>query len=162
MDSVAQTFTKLTVGLNYPVVVVTTAVGERREGCVVGFSTQTSVHPGRYLACLSRRNRTLRLAREAQALAVHFLPREATELAELFGGQTGDEIDKFARCEWHTGPRDMPILDGCESWMVGTICSRHDLGDHEGYLLAPVAAAHADAELLYFQDVTYIEPGHEA
>jgi hypothetical protein len=26
------------------------------------------------------------------------------ELAELFGGETGDEVDKFDRCEWRPGP----------------------------------------------------------
>ncbi|MEY2516294.1 MAG: hypothetical protein QOJ89_3652 [bacterium] len=162
MDSVAETFTTLTARLNYPIFIVTTAVGERREGCVVGFATQTSVDPGRFLACLSRKNRTYRLAHDADALAVHFAPRDDDELVELFGGETGDEIDKFSRCEWHEGPHGMPILGGCPNWFVGTIRSRHDLGDHQGYLLAPVAARCEPAELLYFHDVKDIEPGHSA
>jgi len=162
VNTVQQIFTKLTYELNFPMFIVTTAVGDRRAGCMIGFATQTSVNPGRFLACLSRRNRTVRLARDAQALAVHFAPREATELAELFGGETGDEIDKFERCAWREGPLGMPLLTGCPSWFVGRICSRHDLGDHEGYLLQPVAAQHEPGELLYFDDVRYIEPGHEA
>ena len=162
MDTAAKTFMKLTVRLNYPIFIVTTAVGERREGCVVGFATQTSVHPGRFLACLSRENRTPRLARDAAALAVHLVARDDVELVELFGGETGDEIDKFEHCEWHTGARGMPILGACESWFVGEIGSRHDLGDHEGYLLLPVDARCGAAELLYFQDVKDIEPGHPA
>lgn len=162
MDTVAHIFTKLMGMLNYPVFIVTTAVRDRREGCVIGFATQTSVHPGRFLACLSRENRTFRLAREADALAVHLVAREQIELVELFGGETGDEIDKFERCEWSSGPQGMPILDGCPGWFVGTIGSRHDLGDHEGYLLSPVAACHGARELLYFQDVKDIEPGHHA
>jgi flavin reductase (DIM6/NTAB) family NADH-FMN oxidoreductase RutF len=155
-------FTKLAAALNYPVFVVTTAVGEQRAGCVIGFATQTSVDPGRFLACLSRENRTCRLALGAEALAVHLLPREQAALAELFGGETGDEVDKFARCEWRDGPHGMPILAACPSWFVGTIASRHDLGDHVGHLLVPVAAQHEDGELLYFRDVKYIEPGHPA
>ncbi len=162
MDPVAETFTKLTVRLNYPIFIVTTAVGERREGCVIGFATQTSVHPGRFLAGLSRENRTYRLAREAEALAVHFAPRDDGELVALFGGETGDEIDKFEHCEWRDGPRGMPILGGCSNWFVGTIISRHDLGDHEGYLLDPVHARCEPAKLLYFDDVKDLEPGHPA
>lgn len=153
---------KLTVGLNYPVFIVTTAAGDRREGCLIGFATQTSVHPGRFLACLSRENRTCRLARQAEALAVHLVPRERTELAELFGGQTGDDVDKFERCEWSPGPRGLPILGGCPSWFAGAILSRHDVGDHEGYLLDPIEARCEPGELLYFGDVKYIEPGHPA
>ncbi|MDX6678927.1 MAG: hypothetical protein QOE31_2979 [Solirubrobacteraceae bacterium] len=161
MDPVGETFTKLTRRLNYPIFIVTTAVGERREGCVIGFATQSSVDPGRFLACLSRENRTYRLAREADALAVHFAPRDG-ELVELFGGETGDEIDKFEHCAWRDGPHGMPILAACPNWFVGAILSRHDLGDHEGYLLDPVAAHCEPAEVLYFQDVKDLEPGHPA
>ena len=35
---------------------------------------------------------------------VHFVPEEAEDLAELFGGETGDEVDKFERCAWRPGP----------------------------------------------------------
>ena len=47
----------------------------------------------------------------ADALAVHFLPDSADDLAELFGSQTGDTVDKFARCRWHPGPAGLPILE---------------------------------------------------
>ena len=147
--------------LNYPVYIVTTVANDERGGCVIGFGTQSSVGPGRFLACLSRKNRTYRLAREAEALAVHVAPRDQ-QLVELFGGETGDEIDKFEHCEWHAGPRGMPILDGCPRWFVGTVCSRHDLGDHEGYLLEPLEVQFAPGEeIVYFQAVKdAIEPGH--
>jgi flavin reductase (DIM6/NTAB) family NADH-FMN oxidoreductase RutF len=162
VDTTAETFMKLTARLNYPMFIVTTAVGDRRAGCLIGFATQTSVDPGRFLACLSRENRTYRLALDADALAVHVVPAGERDLAELFGGETGDEIDKFARCEWHEGARGMPILAACPSWFVGAILSRHDLGDHVGHLLEPIDARYAPAELLYFQDVKDIEPGHPA
>jgi flavin reductase (DIM6/NTAB) family NADH-FMN oxidoreductase RutF len=162
VDPVADTFTKLALRLNYPIFIVTTAVGERREGCVIGFATQASIDPGRFLACLSRENRTYRLARDAEALAVHFAPAADDELVELFGGETGDEIDKFEHCEWHDGPCGVPILAGCPSWFVGEILSRHDLGDHVGHLLRPVQARCEPGDVVYFQDVKDLEPGHPA
>ncbi|MDX6718387.1 MAG: hypothetical protein QOJ63_641 [Solirubrobacteraceae bacterium] len=164
MDEVAEIFEKLMGTLDYPVFIVTTAAGERREGCLIGFATQASLDPPRFLACLSRENRTQRLAhaQEIEALAVHLVPRERTDLVELFGGETGDEIDKFARCEWRRGPRDLPILAGCPSWFAGSILSRHDLGDHEGFLLSPIEAHYEPGERSYFQDVKYVEPGHPA
>lgn len=155
-------FTILMGSVNYPVYIVTTTAGGERDGCVVGFATQTSIHPGRFLACLSRENRTYRLARDAIALAVHAVPRERVDLAELFGGETGDEVDKLVRCDWRSGPFGLPILSGCPSWLAGAIVSRHDLGDHEGYLIEPAEARHEPGELLYFQDVKHIEPGHPA
>jgi flavin reductase (DIM6/NTAB) family NADH-FMN oxidoreductase RutF len=164
VDDAGTAFLKLAGSLDYPLFIVTASDGDRREGCVIGFATQCSIHPPRFLACLSRENRTLRfvLAHEVDALAVHLIPRAHAELAELFGGQTGDEVDKFARCAWHPGPRGLPILDDCPSWFAGAIGTRHDLGDHVGFALEPLEAQCATGEeIVYFQAVKdAIQPGH--
>ncbi|MGH2840534.1 MAG: flavin reductase family protein [Solirubrobacteraceae bacterium] len=163
MTDAVNTFLTLAGRWDYPVFIVTAGEGERREGCVMGFATQSSFDPARFLACLSRANRTFRLAQETDALAVHVVPADRVDLAELFGGETGDEIDKFERCEWHVGPRGLPILDGCPSWFAGDILDRIDLGDHMGFLLGPFAAQDDESrEILYFQGVKHIEPGHPA
>jgi flavin reductase (DIM6/NTAB) family NADH-FMN oxidoreductase RutF len=159
-------FTKLVVELEYPMYVVTAASGGERDGCLVGFGTQTSIHPPRFLVCISVKNHTLRVAREAPVLAVHVLsnhPRER-ELAELFGGQTGDEIDKFERADWHKGPGGVPLLDALPNFFVGRVLERlDDLGDHVGFLLDPIDAEHGEpvAEL-GFQEAKDIKPGHPA
>jgi flavin reductase (DIM6/NTAB) family NADH-FMN oxidoreductase RutF len=155
-------FARVVGSLDYPVFIVTTVAGDERDGCVIGFATQSSIHPVRFLACLSRVNRTYRIARHATVLAVHLVPRSRPDLAELFGGETGDEVDKLARCDWSPGPHGLPIIGGCPTWFAGEILSRHDLGDHEGYLLDPIEVHDEPGELLYFQDVKYIAPGHPA
>ena len=109
------TFNALLSELDYPMFVVTTAVGDERAGCLVGFATQCSIDPPGFLVCLSKQNHTYRLARTAELLAVHFLPEDATDLAELFGGQTGDDVNKFRRCAWHSGAGGVPLLDRCEN-----------------------------------------------
>jgi flavin reductase (DIM6/NTAB) family NADH-FMN oxidoreductase RutF len=159
------TFLRLAGSLDYPLFIVTAGDGRQREGCVIGFATQSSFDPPRLLACLSRENRTYRLALGVEVLAVHLVPRSQLKLAKLFGGETGDEIDKFERCEWHAGPRGLPILDGCPSWLVGEILARHDLGDHVGFLLAPLEVQYvpSDEGIVYFHEVKDdIEPGHPA
>ncbi|HEX8156571.1 MAG TPA: flavin reductase family protein [Solirubrobacteraceae bacterium] len=158
----AKTFLKLAGSLDYPLYIVTAADGEQREGCVIGFASQTSFDPARFLACLSRANRTFRLAHDVDVLAVHLIPRDRRDLVELFGGETGDETDKFARCSWHVGPRGLPILDDCPSWFAGSICDRVDLGDHVGCLLDPFDARYVPDEVLYFQQVKDVDPGHPA
>ncbi len=163
MGDASSTFLKLAGALDYPLFIVTAADAARREGCVIGFTTQCSFHPARFLACLSRENRTYRLACEVDALAVHLVPRSQAPLAELFGGETGDDVDKFARCDWHAGPRGLAILDGCPSWFAGEVLARHDLGDHVGFWLDPFAARFQDGgeDHLYFQEVKdVIDPGH--
>ncbi len=59
---VAGTFLRIAGPIDYPILIVTAADGERREGCVVGFATQCSFDRPRLLACISRANRTFGLA----------------------------------------------------------------------------------------------------
>ena len=161
----AAAFEAVMGALDYPMFIVTTRVGETRAGCLIGFAGQVSINPQRFLACLSDKNRTYRVAAQgAEHLAVHLVPERAIELAELFGGETGDEVDKFAHVGWHEGPYGQPVLDECPGWFVGRVLERLKLGDHVGFLLEPVAGTAAD-ELgggLDFQRVRGIEAGHEA
>ena len=148
--------------LDYSMLVVTTAAGGEIAGCLVGFASQVSIRPPRFLVCLSVRNRTFRVALKASVLVVHFVPAEATELAELFGGETGDEVDKFARCEWHPGPDGAPIVSGLENWFAGRVLERLDFGDHHGFLLEPLACHGGDGTASFtFRRAKAIEPGHE-
>jgi len=154
---------QITGGLDYPMLIVTTLAGEEMSGCLVGFATQCSVEPPHFLVCISDKNRTYRVARHAEALAVHFPPPTATELAALFGSETDDTVDKFAHCAWHRGPRGLPILDQCPRWFAGSILERLRLGDHVGFQLEPfAAAAEGDPATLTFSQTKDLEPGHRA
>jgi len=148
--------------LDYAMFIVTTATRGERAGCLVGFATQVSIHPPRFLVCLSVKNRTFRLARDANVVVVHFVPEDATELAELFGGETGDDVDKFAACDWRPGPDGAPVLSDLENWFAGRVLNRIDLGDHWGFVLAPIEGeAGRGSSALTFHRARRIEPGHE-
>ncbi len=163
MADAGQTFDALVSELDYPMFVVTAAVGDERAGCLVGFATQSSIDPPRFLVCISDKNRTYRVAREAGMLAVHFLPADAEDLAQLFGGQTGDRVDKFAHCEWHPGPGGVPLLERCRNRFVGRVVERVDVGDHVAFVLVPVAAEKGHpGDQFPFHRAKRIEPGHEA
>jgi flavin reductase (DIM6/NTAB) family NADH-FMN oxidoreductase RutF len=151
-------------GLDYPMFVVTTTDGAERSGCLVGFTTQTSIDPPRFLACLSEKNHTYRVALGAELLAVHRLGNDQHGLAEVFGGETGDETDKFAEVRWEAGPEGLPILADCPSYVVGRILERWPMGDHTGFLLEPVAldAPDGEPEPLTLDDVEDVDPGHPA
>ena len=125
--------------------IVTARAGDGEPlGCLVGFTTQASIDPPRFIACLSHKNRTYRLGQDAAALGVHAVPADAEDLAELFGGETADETDKFARTPWREGPHGVPILDRCENWFVGRVLARLDAGDHDAFLLEPIAGSSGD------------------
>jgi flavin reductase (DIM6/NTAB) family NADH-FMN oxidoreductase RutF len=155
-------FQRLMAQLDYSLFIVTVASGEELSGCLVGFASQVSIHPSRFLVGLSVKNRTYRVAcAGADTLVVHFVPEQAEHLAELFGGETGDEVDKFARYRWRPGPGGAPVLDDLEDWFAGRVLDRIPFGDHCGFLLEPIdGEAHRSGSPLTFRRAKRIEPGH--
>lgn len=153
-------------GLDYPLFVVTAVdrISGERAGCLVGFLTQCSIDPVRFVVCLSHRNHTYRVALRSDTLAIHVLGTERRGLAELFASTTGDEIDKFARCEWAPGPGGVPLLSGASRWFAGSVLDRFPLGDHTGFVVSPTDADVVDDERppLTFSSVRDLSPGHEA
>jgi flavin reductase (DIM6/NTAB) family NADH-FMN oxidoreductase RutF len=160
----ADEFQRLVGALDYPMFVVTAAAGEERDGSLVGFAMQCSIDPPEFLLGLSVKNRTTRIAAGAEALAVHLVPQERRDLAELFGGTTKDEgVDKLEHVEWSPGPGGAPVVTELPTHFVGRVKERLDWqGDHVGYVLVPVEARFAgDGPWLSFQAVKDLEPGHE-
>jgi flavin reductase (DIM6/NTAB) family NADH-FMN oxidoreductase RutF len=158
-------FDRFVAPLEHPMYVLTVAGtgGDRPSGCLVGFATQCSIVPRRFLVCLSKANHTYRAARLVGVAAVHRLGVEDRDLAVLFGTETGDDIDKFERCEWFDGPEGVPLLARCPGWLVGSIDARLDLGDHEGLLLRPTHTGPGDGgEALMSSAVTGLHAAHPA
>lgn len=152
--------------LNGPMYVVTAAADGERAGCLVGFAAQCSIEPERHMVWLSKANRTHRIATAATHLGVHLLGPDQRPLAEVFGGLTGDDTDKFAEVGTRAGPEGVPLLPGAAAWYVGRIEGRTDGGDHTGHLLTPIASAVARAgrrgAVLTLADCLDITPGHRA
>lgn len=166
----SRSFNRFVKDLDPPMFVVTTVAptegiptDAERSGCLIAFATQVSVDPPRFLVGLSDKNHTCRVAARADLVAVHTLAPSRRDLAELFGEETGDEVDKFERCRWTPGPGGVPLLSDAQTVFVGRILERIDFGDHVGHLLEPVDVEIEDeGETLEFQQVKDLEPGHEA
>ncbi len=160
-NTAAEAFHGIAADLDYPMVIVTTTDGSEAAGCLVGFTAQCSIDPPLLMVWMSKRNHTTRVARGASGLLVHFPSHDDRELAVLFGSQTGDEVDKFARCRWEPGPDALPLLTDCTRWVAGHIVERLDAGDHVGHLLSLFdgAAGHWAGQL-GFQSVKDLQPGH--
>ncbi|WP_179166694.1 flavin reductase family protein [Streptomyces sp. CB03238] len=151
--------------LDCPMYVVTAAAGDERAGCLVGFASQCSIRPPRFAVWLSTANRTYRVARHATHLGVHLLHREQAALARLFGGETGDETDKFRQVTWEPRHGGVPVLADACVWFVGRVHSRVDGGDHVGFLLDPVETSppvRGRPPLVILSDVADLSPGHPA
>lgn len=155
-------FDDLLASADTAMTIVTTQVAGERAGCLVGFQAQCSIEPRRYVVWLSKANHTERIAVRADHLAVHFLTEDDHDLAELFGGASGDEVDKFAGCEWTPGPGDVPVLHRCPNRLVGRRIAVLDEGsDHVCVVLEPVEVRSTGRfRPLRLSQVTDIEPGH--
>ncbi len=163
MDSpIAEEFHDFGSHLDYPMFIVTTAAGAHRAGCLVGFTSQCAISPPRFVVFLSNKNFTYRVAQAATHLGVHVVPEDRDDLARLFGEETGDDLDKFDRCEWERGAGGVPVLSACRNRFVGRIAARFDSGDHSGLFLEPEEVHSDGGASLSFQRAMEFEPGHEA
>jgi 5-amino-6-(5-phosphoribosylamino)uracil reductase len=149
--------------LEYPMMIVTAGAAEQRSGCLVGFAAQCSIDPPRFMVWLSKKNHTYRVATSAEVLTVHFPSGAQFALAERFGSQTGDQVDKFEGLDWHVEANGGVVLDDVARWFVGRITETLDSGDHVAFMLRPLggSATPWDGQL-GFQTAKRITPGHEA
>jgi flavin reductase (DIM6/NTAB) family NADH-FMN oxidoreductase RutF len=155
-----EAFEALMAGVEAPSFVVTTASGGEVAGCLVGFATRCSIDPPRFGIWLSKLNRTYRVAEPATMLVVHLLRAGDGDLAVRFGGETGDEVDKFAGLEWQPGPDGCPVIDRLD-WFAGSVVDRVDTGDHVAFVLAPRGGqCRHSAKQLPGAEVEDIDPGH--
>jgi flavin reductase (DIM6/NTAB) family NADH-FMN oxidoreductase RutF len=78
-----------------------------RRAASSGFTSQVSIRPPRFSVGLSKRDRTYRVAEGARHLTVHLIERRHCELARVFGGETGDDVDKFEQLVTFSDVRDL-------------------------------------------------------
>lgn len=162
MTAETDAFDELMASLDTAMSVVTTQAGGERAGCLIGFQAQCSIEPHRYVVWLSKANHTYRVALRAQHLAVHFLTDDDHDLAELFGGASGDDLDKFTRCDWTPGVDGVPVLDRCPNHLLARKVAVLDEGsDHVCVVVEPVEVRSVGPfRPLRLSQVGDIEPGH--
>jgi len=155
-------FDRVVSSMDAAMVVVTTARNGEPAGCLVGFHGQSSIHPRRYAVWLSKANHTYRVAWRSSHVAVHALGVDDRDLAVLFGTETGDRVDKFARCDWEPGPAGVPLLARCPNVIVlHRVTLLDEGGDHACLVGEPVAARSAGPLTpLRLAAVRDLDPGH--
>ena len=157
-------FNTLMAALDSPLIVVTTADERERAGCLVEFHVQSSIEPQRYCVWLSKANYTYRVALYSSHLVIHFLTADDLPLAELFGTQTGDTVDKFAGLPVDSGPGGAPVLRQCPNWLaVRRIALLDEGGDHVCLTTEPVAGQTAGPfRPLRISQAGHLRAGHGA
>jgi flavin reductase (DIM6/NTAB) family NADH-FMN oxidoreductase RutF len=114
--------------------VVTAASKGERGGCLVGFTTQCSIDPLRFLVCLQEQRNVGRSRRRSPGSSP---PGADQRIAEHFGSVSAkNDPDKLASWPLGSGPGGLPILEDCD-WFFGRVVEQVDLGDHTGFVLDP-------------------------
>lgn len=157
-------FDALMAAVDPTMAIITTVAAGETSGCLIGFHAQCGIEPLRYALWISKANHTYRVGAVAETWAVHFVPRDRRDLAELFGTVSGDDVDKLARCDWEPGPDGVPLLRGCPERFVGRRRTWTDVdADHVCLVVEPVdATGPGDAGWLHLSDVDDLEAGHGA
>jgi len=156
-------FDRIVGSVDPPLVVVTTAVGEERAGCLVGFHAQSSIEPPRYVVWLSKANHTYRVGLRAKHFAVHFLTADDLELAERFGTLTGEDTDKFAGLEVELDEHGVPLLEACPNRLALERLALLDDGSDHVCLTARVTSSVTDGDFtpLRVSAAVHLDPGHD-
>jgi flavin reductase (DIM6/NTAB) family NADH-FMN oxidoreductase RutF len=157
-------FAQLIASLDPAMAVVTTVSDRERAGCLIGFHAQSSIEPERYVVWLSKANHTFRVGLHARYFGIHFLAEDDMDLARRFGTQSGDDVDKFADCNWQPGPDGLPVLADCPNrFTAKRVALLDEGGDHVCLVVEPVEIAPATPfRPLRLSRASELTPGHEA
>jgi flavin reductase (DIM6/NTAB) family NADH-FMN oxidoreductase RutF len=150
--------------VDYPLLVLTIGTPTHElSGCLVGFVTQCSIVPPRFLVCVSKVNHTYFASERSDGLALHLLGAEQTAMASLFGEESGDSVAKFDHCAWSPGATGAPLLDDCAAWLECRVLDRFDVGDHRALLVRPLSGGPGNQPgVLTYRNAPDFDAGHPA
>ncbi|MFI9723567.1 flavin reductase family protein [Streptomyces sp. NPDC052396] len=132
-------------------VAVITARGARPAGFTATSLTSVAAEPPLVSFGVGTGSSSWPVLAEAGHVGVHILGEHQRELAATFARSGADRFAPPTR--WHTGPEEVPLLEGVLAWMVCRVVARVPAGDHR-LVLAEVVAGDPTGDgrpLLYHQ-----------
>ena len=112
------------------VVVITTRLGEKRNGMAACWVTRSADQPFLVTASVWKQNYSHDLIKASGVFAVHILRSDQVSTARHFGKQSGKEIDKFTRVRYRDGKTGSPILTDCLAYLDCRVVNSTESGDH--------------------------------
>ena len=146
--------------LEYPMFIVTARAGDEPLGCLVGFTTQASIDPPRFIACLSHNNRTYRLGRDARRWASTPCPPTRRIWRSCSAARPATSTDK-SRAAPGTRAEGVPVVDRCANWFVGRVLARRTPAITTRSCSSRSPAPPATGRV-HVPRAKRIDPGHEA
>ncbi|MEU6084345.1 flavin reductase family protein [Streptomyces sp. NPDC047108] len=110
------------------VAVLTAATPTGPAGVTITSFTSISADPALVSFALAESSSTWARLQRSMWFGLHILSADQTDLAERFAARG---VDRFAPpTRWSTGPRGVPLLDGCAARLIGFRYRQVRLGDH--------------------------------
>ena len=132
--------------LEYPMFIVTARAADGEPlGCLVGFTTQASIDPPRFIACLSHATAPTARTRRARARRARRARRRRRPRRAV---RRRDRATRSTSSRAATGTRGRRACRSSTAARTGSraACSaRFDAGDHDAFLLEPLAGGSGDA-----------------
>jgi len=161
--------------ITYGLYVVSTAVGNKRNGYVSNTVFQVTAEPARFAVACSKNNLTAEMIQKSGVFAFSVLKKDTrADVIGTFGYRSGKDIDKFEKFAFRSGPSGVPILtEDTLAWFACNVEQTMDVGSHLLFIgsLIDSELLDADGEPLtyaYYRDVkkgkapknapTYIDP----
>lgn len=132
METATPIDVKALFNLTYGMYLVCTEWEGRKNGQVANSVMQVTATPNTVAVCLNKANLTWELLMKSGKFSVSVLEEDVPmTFIGTFGFKSGREIDKFAACNWKTGPAGTPIvLDYTLSWIEAKVFDRIDVYTH--------------------------------
>jgi flavin reductase (DIM6/NTAB) family NADH-FMN oxidoreductase RutF len=121
-------------------VTVITTSSDRPVGFTATSLVALSLDPPLLSFNLSRTSSCWPAVEQADHVAVHLLAEHQEQVASTFARSGADRF--AAPTSWQIGPYGLPILDDVLAWMVCSIETRVDAGDHSVVIGRVLAADH--------------------
>lgn len=131
---------------NYDLTVVTTRLGDKINGQTVAWVTQASINPPMVAVGISSERYTYGLLKESKVFAINFLPKSRQDIVDLFGFQTGAEVDKFKDFKYRSAVTRSPILNDAAAFLDCKVVKTCQTGDHELFIGEVVDADYKSLE----------------
>jgi flavin reductase (DIM6/NTAB) family NADH-FMN oxidoreductase RutF len=130
-----------------PIVLVTSALGDRRNIMTMGWHTVMEFTPSLVGCVISEANQSFQLIRRSRACVINLPTTELTDTVVGIGNTSGAEIDKFERFALTAkGAAEVaaPLIDECHANFE---CRLYDdaLVDRYNFFIFEVVRAHARA-----------------
>ncbi|MDQ3189205.1 MAG: flavin reductase family protein [Pseudomonadota bacterium] len=110
------------------VTVITTRTSDGvPTGLTVNSFNSVSLQPPLVLWSLSLKAGALAAFRDCAKYAINMLASHQLDVAKRFATRG---VDRFVGTQWHSGPHDLPLINGAVATLIANNRSQHVEGDH--------------------------------